>query len=242
MLESPLEQFAIRPLIPIHIGGVDISFSQSALWMGIAVVAATLLMTLGMRRKAMVPGRWQNVSEILYEFVFGMVNDNLGHDGKKYFPFVFSVFMIVLMGNLLGLIPYAFTFTSHIIVTGALALTVFAVATGVGIACHGLHFFSLFLPRGLPWMLAPLIVAIEVVSYLSRPISLSVRLFANMVAGHTMLKVFAGFSVMMGVVLGVLPMVLNVALYGLEIMIACIQAYVFAILTCLYLKDAIELH
>jgi F-type H+-transporting ATPase subunit a len=146
------------------------------------------------------------------------------------------------MGNLLGMVPYSFTYTSHIIVTGALALTVFILATGVGIARHGLHFFSLFLPKGLPIFLAPLIVVIEVVSYLSRPISLSVRLFANMVAGHTMLKVFAGFSVMLGIVLGVLPMVINVALYGLEIMIAFIQAYVFAILTCIYLKDAIELH
>ena len=242
MLESPLEQFVIKPIIPLHIGNIDISFSQSALWMGISVVAATLLMTLSVRSKAMVPGRWQNVSEMLYEFIHSMVDDNLGHEGKKYFPFVFSVFMLVLMGNLLGMVPYSFTFTSHIIVTGALALAVFALATGVGIAHHGLHFFSLFLPKGLPWALAPLIVMIEVISYLSRPISLSVRLFANMVAGHTMLKVFAGFSVMMGVLLGVLPMVVNVALYGLEIMIAFIQAYVFAILTCIYLKDAIELH
>jgi F-type H+-transporting ATPase subunit a len=242
VLASPLEQFVIKPLIPLHIGGVDISFSQSALWMGIAVILATLLMTLSVRGKAMVPGRWQNVSEMLYEFIFGMVNDNLGGEGKKYFPFVFSVYMIVLMGNLLGMVPYSFTYTSHIIVTGALALTVFILATGVGIARHGLHFFSLFLPKGLPIFLAPLIVVIEVISYLSRPISLSVRLFANMVAGHTMLKVFAGFSVMLGIILGVLPMVVNVALYGLEIMIAFIQAYVFAILTCIYLKDAIELH
>jgi F-type H+-transporting ATPase subunit a len=242
VLASPLEQFVIKPIIPLHIGNTDISFSQSALWMGIAVILATLLMTLSMRSKALVPGRWQNVSEMLYEFIFGMVNDNLGNEGKKYFPFVFSVYMIVLMGNLLGMVPYSFTYTSHIIVTGALALTVFILATGVGIVRHGLHFFSLFLPKGLPWFLAPLIVTIEVISYLSRPISLSVRLFANMVAGHTMLKVFAGFSVMLGIILGILPMVVNVALYGLEILIAFIQAYVFAILTCIYLKDAIELH
>lgn len=242
MLESPLEQFVIKPIIPLHIGSVDISFSQSALWMLIAVMAATALMTLGMRRKALVPGRWQNVSEMMYEFIFSIVHDNLGAESKKYFPFVFSVFMIVLMGNLLGLVPYSFTFTSHIIVTGTLALAVFFLATLAGIYHHGLHFFSLFLPKGLPWAIAPLIVVIEVISYLSRPLSLSVRLFANMTAGHTMLKVFAGFSVGMGVVLGVLPMVVNVALYGLELMIALIQAYVFAILTCLYLKDAIELH
>lgn len=242
MSGSPLEQFVIKPLIDINVGGYDISFTQSALWMGIAVVTATLLMTLSMRGKAIVPGRWQNVSEMFYEFVGGMVHENLGHKGRAYFPLVFTIFMLVLMGNLLGMVPYSFTYTSHIIVTGALALGVFILATLVGILHHGLHFFSLFLPKGLPWPLIPLIVMIEVISYLSRPISLSVRLFANMVAGHTMLKVFAGFSVMMGAVLGVLPMVINVALIGLEVMIAFIQAYVFAILTCIYLKDAIELH
>lgn len=242
MSGSPLEQFVIKPLIDINVGGYDLSFTQSALWMGIAVVTATLLMTLSMRSKAIVPGRWQNVSEMFYEFVGGMVHENLGHKGRAYFPLVFTIFMLVLMGNLLGMVPYSFTYTSHIIVTGALALGVFILATLVGFIHHGLHFFSLFLPKGLPWPLIPLIVMIEVISYLSRPISLSVRLFANMVAGHTMLKVFAGFSVMMGAVLGVLPMVINVALIGLEVMIAFIQAYVFAILTCIYLKDAIELH
>lgn len=247
MAHSPLEQFVIRPLVPFEVGGVDLSFTQSALWMVIGVVAATALMAFGMQRRAMVPGRLQNLPEMFYEFIHGMVDENLGDHGKKYFPFVFSIFMIVLMGNLLGLIPYSFTYTSHIIVTGALALAVFFLATGVGIARHGLHFFSLFLPKGLPWALAPLIVAIEIVSYLSRPFSLSVRLFANMVAGHTMLKVFAGFSVAMlamtgGIVLGILPMIVNTALIGLELMIAFIQAYVFAILTCIYLKDAIELH
>lgn len=242
MSGSPLEQFVIKPIIPLNVGGYDISFTQSSLWMGIAVVTATLLMTVSMRKKSVVPNRWQNVAEMLYEFVASMVNDNLGHEGRKYFALVFSVFMLVLMGNLLGMLPYSFTYTSHIIVTGALALGVFLLATLVGIFKHGLHFFSLFLPKGLPWVLAPLIVTIEVISYLSRPISLSVRLFANMVAGHTMLKVFAGFSVMLGAVLGVLPLVVNIALIGLEIMIAFIQAYVFAILTCIYLKDAIELH
>ncbi len=241
-MSSPLEQFQIKPLIPIHIGGFDLSFTQSSLWMGIAVAAATLLLSLSIKPRELVPGRFQNISEMFYEFVFGMVRDNLGDEGKKYFPFVFSIFMIVLMGNLLGMVPYSFTYTSHIIVTGALALLVFVLATGVGFARHGLHFFSLFLPKGLPWALAPLIIMIEVISYLSRPISLSVRLFANMVAGHTMLKVFAGFSVSLGVIFGILPMVMNVALIGLEIMIAFIQAYVFAILTCIYLKDAIELH
>lgn len=245
MSANPLEQFVIKPIIPIELGGYDISFTQSSLWMCIAVVAATALMTLTMKGKAIIPGRWQNVAEMLYEFIGGMVHDNLGHEGRKYFPFVFSVFMIVLMGNLLGMVPYSFTYTSHIIVTGALALAVFLIATGIGFVHHGLHFFSFFLPKGLPWPLIPLVVMIEVISYLSRPISLSVRLFANMVAGHTMLKVFAGFSVMMAgfsVAAGVIPMLVNVALIALEFMIAGIQAYVFAILTCLYIKDAIELH
>lgn len=241
-MSSPLEQFQIKPLIPFSIGNLDLSFTQSSLWMGIGVAVATLLLTASIKPRQLVPGRFQNISEMLYEFVAGMVRDNLGHEGRKYFPFVFSIFMIVLMGNLLGMIPYSFTYTSHIIVTGALALLVFFLATFVGFARHGLHFFSLFLPAGLPIFLAPLIVMIEVISYLSRPISLSVRLFANMVAGHTMLKVFAGFSVSLGIVFGVLPMVMNVALIGLEVMIAFIQAYVFAILTCIYLKDAIELH
>ncbi len=242
MSANPLEQFVIKPIIPLQMGGYDISFTQSSLWMCFAVLAATLLMTLTMRGKAVIPGRWQNVAESLYEFVGGIVHEHLGHEGRKYFPLVFSIFMIVLMGNLLGMVPYSFTFTSHIIVTGALALFVFLLATLIGILRHGLHFFTLFVPSGVPIALAPLIAVIEVISYLSRPISLSVRLFANMTAGHTILKVFAGFSVAMGVVFGVLPMVINIAVVGLEIMIAFIQAYVFAILTCLYLKDAIELH
>lgn len=241
-MASPLEQFEIKPLIPLSLGGFDISYTQSALWMTIAVATATLFLTMSMRNRSLVPGRWQNAAEMLYEFIAGMVRDNLGKEGLKYFPFIFSVFMIVLMGNLLGMVPYSFTYTSHIVVTGSLALMVFLGATLIGFMRHGLHFFSLFMPAGVPIFMAPLIVPIEIISYLSRPISLSVRLFVNMMAGHTMLKVFAGFSVAMGVVLGVLPLVLNVALIGLEVMIAFIQAYVFTILTCVYLKDAIELH
>lgn len=251
MSTNPLEQFVIKTLVPLEVAGHNISFTQSAMWMLIAVFCATALMTLSMRRKAIVPGRWQNVAEMFYEFINGMVKENLGAEGKKYFPFIFSLFMIVLMGNLLGMVPYSFTYTSHIAVTFALALAVCTLALIVGLKKHGLHFFSLFLPKGLPWPLIPLIVVIEVISYLSHPISLAVRLFANMVAGHTMLKVFAGFSVTLlaafsttaiGATLSILPMLINVALIGLEIMIAFIQAYVFAILTCIYLKDAIELH
>lgn len=241
-MAGPLEQFVIKPLIPIEINGIDLSITQSSVWMGIGIIVATLLTVVCMAPKAMVPGRWQNLPEMFYDFISGMVKDNLGAEGNKYFPLVFTIFMTILMGNLLGLLPYSFTYTSHIVVTGALALMVFFLATLVGIARHGLHFFSLFMPAGLPIAIAPLIVVIEIVSYLSRPLSLSVRLFANMVAGHTMLKVFAGFSVSLGVIFGIVPMIFNVALIGLELMIAFIQAYVFAILTCIYLKDAIELH
>ncbi|TAL35145.1 MAG: F0F1 ATP synthase subunit A [Alphaproteobacteria bacterium] len=247
MAHSPLEQFVIKPIIPLQVAGYDLSFTQSALWMMIGVLATTALMVMGVRNKQLVPGRLQNIPEMLYEFVAGVVNDNLHEEGKKYFPFVFSLFMLVLMGNLLGLVPYSFTYTSHIIVTGALALLVFFMTTLIGIARHGLHFFSIFLPPGLPWVMALLIVPIEIISYLSRPLSLSVRLFANMTAGHTMLKVFAGFSVSLigisfGAVLGILPVIVNMALLGLETMIAFIQAYVFAILTCIYIKSVIELH
>lgn len=246
-MASPLHQFVIKELVPLNIAGYNVSFTQSALWMLIAVLLTTALMTLSVRKKSLVPGRWQNISEMLYELVFGITKDNLKGEARKYFPFVFSLFMIVLMGNLLGMIPYSFTYTSHIIVTGVLAMIVFTLATLVGLVKHGLHFFSFFLPAGIPVWMAPFIIIIEVISYLSRPLSLSVRLFANMTAGHTMLKVFAGFSVSLiaitfGAVLSILPLVVNTALIGLELMIAFIQAYVFAVLTSIYLKDAIELH
>jgi F-type H+-transporting ATPase subunit a len=247
-LQSPLEQFVIKPIIPLHIGHYDISFTQSSLWMVVAVVLTTLLMTLTVRSKALVPGRWQNISEMFYEVVFGLTDEYLHDEAKKYFPFVFTLFMIVLMGNLLGLIPYSFTYTSHIIVTGALAIFVFGMATLVGLWRHKHHFFTLFLPSGLPLLMAPLIIPIEIISYLSRPVSLSVRLCANMMMGHTMLKLIAAFSASLiflsfGLkMIGLVPFFVNIALTGLELLIAFIQAYVFAILTCIYLRDAIELH
>jgi F-type H+-transporting ATPase subunit a len=239
---GPLEQFEIIKYIPIEIAGYDLSFTNSALWMGLAVVTTTLLLVSTMRNRQLVPSRWQNVGEILYEFISRMVSDTIGNEGRKYFPFVFSIFMIVLMGNLLGLVPYSFTYTSHIVVTGVLALIVFIGATAIGFIKHGFHFISLFVPKGLPIFILPLIFIIELISYLSRPLSLSVRLFANMMAGHTMIKIFAGFCVSLGAVAGVLPMLMNVALIGFEVLVAFIQAYVFAILTCVYLKDGIKLH
>ena len=241
-MAGPLEQFEIKPLVPIHIGGLDLSFTNSALMMTIAVGAATLFLVGGAARREAVPGRWQSMAEMSYEFVAGMVRDNIGTEGRQYFPFVFSLFMFILFGNMIGMIPYGFTFTSHIIVTFGLAALVFVVVTGVGLVRHGMHFFSYFMPSGVPLWMAPLIVPIEIISYLSRPISLSVRLFANMMAGHTMLKVFAGFTVMLGVLGGWIPLAVNVALTGFEILVAVLQAYVFTILTCLYLHDAVHLH
>jgi F-type H+-transporting ATPase subunit a len=243
---GPLEQFAIEPLIPIHIGRYDLSFSNSALFMLLAAALVTLMMTLAVKRNALVPGRVQSIAELIYEFVAGMVRDNAGHEARRFVPFVFTLFTFILLGNLLGMIPYTFTFTSHIIVTFALAITVFTLVTVLGVILHGAHFFSLFVPPGVPKILLPVLVPIEILSYLTRPISLSVRLFANMMAGHTMMAVFAGFAVSMGVALGwvtgLAPLALVIALTGFEILVAVLQAYVFAILTCLYLRDAIELH
>ncbi len=238
---SPLEQFAIKPILELKVGGYDISFTNSALMMFIALGLVTLVMVYGMRHKALVPGRMQSMAEISYELIANLLRDNVGKAGMPYFPFVFSVFMFILAANLLGMLPYSFTFTSHIIVTFAMAATIFVGVTIIGFAKHGLHFFSLFLPAGTPMFLAPLIILIEIISYFVRPVSLSVRLFGNMVAGHTMLKVFAGFVIALGI-FGVAPLILIVALTGLEIGIAIIQAYVFTILTCIYLNDAVNLH
>ena len=199
-------------------------------------------MVLGMRRRALVPGRWQSAAELSYEFVANLLRDTVGSEGRKYFPFVFTLFMFILFGNMLGMIPYSFTFTSHIIVTFALALVVFLGVTVLGFVKHGIHFFSFFVPPGVSVVLWPLMIPIEIISYLSRPISLAVRLFANLTAGHTMLKVFAGFIISMGIVGGILPLAFVVALTGLELLIAFLQAYVFTILTCFYINDAIHLH
>jgi F-type H+-transporting ATPase subunit a len=238
---SPLEQFAIDRLIHIPIGGLDASFTNSSLFMVIAIALITLFLTLAMRQSALVPGRWQSMAELSYEFIGKMIRDNVGQEGRQYFPFIFSLFMFILFCNLLGMVPYSFTVTSHIIVTFALALVVFLGVTVIGFIRHGAHFLKLFVPSGVPIALLPLLVVIEVLSYLIRPVSLSVRLFANMLAGHTMLKVFGGFVVALGVLGGWAPLAFVVALTGLEIGIAILQAYVFAILTCIYLNDAINL-
>ncbi|MEE8516711.1 MAG: F0F1 ATP synthase subunit A [Alphaproteobacteria bacterium] len=240
-MAKPLEQFEIKTLMPIEIGGMDVSFTNASLFMVIAITAVTLFLTLGMRRHALVPGRWQSMAELSYEFIASLLRDNVGKEGRRYFPFVFTLFMFLLFSNAIGLIPYAFTVTSHVIVTFALAAVVFLGVTVIAIIKHGLGFFRFFLPPGVPLYMAPLLVPIEVVSYLARPVTLALRLFANMMAGHTMLKVFAGFVVLLGFA-GIAPIAVIIALYGLEVIVAVLQAYVFTILTCLYLSDALHLH
>lgn len=241
-MANPLEQFTIKTLVPIQLGQIDASLTNSGLFMVLTVATISLFLSLSMRKRLLVPGRWQSLAEISYEFIAGMIRDNVGSEGRKYFPFVFSLFMFILFANLIGLIPYAFTFTSHIVVTFAMALVVFLGVTVIAIARHGLHFFSFFLPSGIPMLMAPVLVPIEVLSYLSRPISLSIRLFANMMAGHTMMKVFAGFVIPLGIFGGWAPLSVDVALTAFEFLVAFLQAYVFTVLTCLYLNDAINLH
>jgi len=240
--QSPLAQFEIKTLIPLKLGEIDVSFTNSALFMSLTLVMVTLFLVLGMRQRALVPARWQSMAELSYEFVANLLRDTVGNEGRKYFPFVFSLFMFILFGNMLGMIPYSFTFTSHVIVTFAMALTVFIGVTILGFVKHGFRFFGFFVPPGVSVVLWPLMIPIEIISYLSRPISLSVRLFANLTAGHTMLKVFAGFIISLGVVGGILPFAFVVALTGLELLIAFLQAYVFTILTCFYINDSIHLH
>lgn len=239
--QSPLAQFEIKPLIPIQIGDLDVSFTNSSAFMVLAVIIASTFLISGVRRNAMVPGRWQSMAELVYVFVGNLVRDTIGSEGRAYFPLIFTIFIFILFGNLLGMIPYGFTFTSHIIVTFVLAAIIFIGVTLLALYKHGFHFFSFFLPPGVPMWTAPLLVPIEIISYFVRPISLSLRLAANMMAGHTLLKVFAGFVVLLGLA-GIVPLVFVVLLTGLEIMIACLQAYVFTILTCLYINDALHLH
>ena len=238
---NPLAQFVIQPLIPIKLGGLDASFTNSSLFMVLTVVAATALMVLAVRSRATVPGRWQLLAELSYEFIAKMVSDNIGKEGKPYFSLIFTIFMFVLFGNFLGMLPYSFTFTSHIAVTLTMAMVIFLLVTVIAFMKHGMHFFSFFLPAGVPIFLAPLMIAIEVISYFTRPFSLSIRLFANMMAGHTLLKVVGGFVFPLGL-LGVVPLAGLVAITGLEFLIAFLQAYIFTILTCIYINDAIHLH
>jgi len=241
-MPDPMHQFEIKRLIPLEIFGFDASFTNSALFMSIAAVLITLFMVFAMRKGALVPGRLQSVAELSYEFVANMVRDNVGTSGMKYFPFIFTLFMFVLALNMLGMVPYSFTVTSHIIVTFALAAFIFVGVTLIGFWKHGIGFLKFFVPSGVPFLMLPLLVVIEVISYLTRPLSLSVRLFANMMAGHTMLKVFGSFVAALGLLGGWAVLGLMVAFTGLELLVAFLQAYVFAILTCIYLNDALHMH
>ncbi|WPZ35124.1 F0F1 ATP synthase subunit A [Thalassobaculum sp. OXR-137] len=241
-MASPVEQFQIKTIGPeLHVAGMDISFTNSALFMILATFVVGVFLTQSMSGRHLVPTRIQSLAELSYEFIANMVRENVGPEGRPYFPFIFSLFMFILVGNLLGMIPFSYTFTSQIIVTFAMAITIFVAITIVALVKHGLHFFTFFFPSGAPVYMAPLLIPIEILSYLSRPVSLSVRLFANMMAGHTMMKVFGGFVVALGV-FGVAPLLVLVALTGFEILVAVLQAYVFTILTCIYLYDAIHLH
>jgi F-type H+-transporting ATPase subunit a len=243
MANNPMQQFSVHKIGPqIKIAGIDLSFTNASLFMLISASIILLFLFLGTRDKKIVPNKIQLIAEMFYTFVAKMISDTAGSKAKPYFPFIFSLFMFVLFCNMVGMLPYSFTVTSHIIVTLILALFIFIAVTIIGFAKHGLKYLSIFVPSGVPAVLLPLITIIEIISYLSRPVSLSVRLFANMMAGHTMLKVFGGFVISLGLLGGWLPLGFSVALTGLEILVAFLQAYVFAILTCIYLNDALNLH
>lgn len=239
---DPMKQFEIKRFVELNFFGLDASFTNSSLMMVIGVALVSVFLIGSMRGRALVPDRMQSMAELSYEFVANMVRENAGSEGMKYFPFIFTLFFYILVMNMLGMVPYGFTVTSHIIVTVALALAVFIGVTVIGIVKNGTKFIGLFVPSGVPIWLLPLLVPIEILSYLVRPFSLSVRLFANMMAGHTMLKVFAGFVVAMGFVGGWAPLLFMVAFTGLEILIAFLQAFVFAVLSCIYLNDALHPH
>ena len=238
-----LGQFRLHPVLGAL--GADLYISQSVLYMLASSALILLFLYLGMRRRAIVPGRFQAAAELAYEFIDRMASDQIGQQGKRFFPFIFTLFFFILFGNYIGLIPGSFTYTSHIAVTAALAILVFAVALIASLVSQGLKFFTHFLPEGAPIAMAPLLVPIEILTFLSRPVSLSIRLFANMVAGHVMFEMFAGFTILLGglhligPVLGVAPLVVNMALMALELLVGALQAYVFAILTCIYLREAV---
>ena len=249
MANDPIHQFQIKELAgPIHIGGLEISFTNSALFMAVAVVTVTGILLAAAGRGALVPGRLQSLGEVWYEFIHNMVKNVLGPEGKPFFPLVFSLFSFVLVANMLGMFPYFFTVTSHVVITASLAVFVVGLVVVVGIAKHGLGWFKLFVPHGVPGIILPFISLIEIISFLSRPVSLGLRLFGNMLAGHIVLKVFAGFVVSLagygavGVIGAVAPLFMAIALTALEFLVSFLQAFVFAILTCVYLNDALHTH
>jgi F-type H+-transporting ATPase subunit a len=248
-MAGPIEQFEIKPLVHLgDIAGHPIHFTNSAAYMLLVVGVSILFLLLTTRHRSLIPGRWQSATEILFEFVGKTIRENAGEEGMRFFPLVFSLFMFILVANLIGMVPYTFTVTSHLVVTFSLAMLVFLTVTIYGLVRHGFGFFRLFMPADVPLFLAPIIVPIELISYLSRPVSHSVRLFAVMFAGHVTMKVFAGFVVglgglgLLGAAAALLPLAMTVALTALELLMAVIQAYIFAMLTCMYLNDALHPH
>lgn len=245
-MAGPIEQFEIKPIIEFSLAGIDLSFTNSSAYMVLTVAVATGFLMLATGSRRMVPGRWQASAELLYEFVAKTLRDNAGEQGMRFFPLVFSLFMFILVANMIGMFPYAFTVTSHLVVTFALAALVFGTVTIYGLVRHGFGFLRLFKPDGVPAILAPIIIPIEVISYMSRPVSHSIRLFAVMLAGHITLKVFAGFVVALagagslGVIGAILPLAMTAGLTALELLMSFIQAYVFTMLTCMYLNDALH--
>ncbi|MDF2965257.1 MAG: atpB [Rickettsiaceae bacterium] len=242
MQHNPLHQFETTQLLKLELAGYDISFTTSSLFMFFALAISVIFFTVALRNKTFIPGRLQASAELLYGVAENTVAGSIGEGGRKFIPLIFSVFLFILLCNLLGMLPYSFTVTSHISVTFALASLMFILITIVGFIRHGFHFLSLFLPKGTPVWLAPLIILIEFFAYLARPVSLSLRLAANMIAGHVLLKVLAGFVVSMAIYLKWIPLPLMVILIGFEIFVAILQAYIFTILSCVYLNDAINLH
>ena len=250
-MHSPIEQFKIKVLIPITdpIFGIDISFTNASLFMVLSAIVPLILLSIGVRSGKIIPDKVQSLGEMVFEFVENLLIENTGNSGRPYFSFIFTLFLLVLFGNLLGMLPYSYTFTSQIIVTFFMAIFIFLGVTIIGIIKHGFGFLSLFLPSGTPLILQPLLFIIELISYCIRPISLSVRLFANMLAGHTLLKVFGGLAVMLIgsgsvflVPVSILPIAAIVGMTALEVLVAILQAYVFTVLTCIYLNDALNLH
>ena len=240
-MANPMEQFVIKPIIPLEIGGVDVSFTNSSLMMVLAVVVSTLILGLCLRKRSLVPNIAQSVPECLYEFVSGLLRENVGPAGMKFFPFMFTVFLFVAFGNVLGLVPYSFTFTSHLTAVGSLSLIALVINIAVGISRKKIGWLRTFLPHGVPMVFAPLIIPIEIVSFLSKPFALTVRLVANMTVGHIMLKIIAGFVVGLGI-FGFVPLVFDAAIVCFEIFVSLLQAFIYTVLSCIYLSEAIHEH
>lgn len=240
-MHTPLDQFLVKKLIPIHVAGFDLSFTNSALFTVLATLLIIAFQIGGLWGRSLVPSRLQALLETSFDFISSMVDENVGKAARPYAPLIFSIFLFIFFANILGMMPYSFTVTSHFAITFTFAFLLFLMMTVLGLVRHGWKFFSLFYPEGAPWWMAPLLVPLEVMSYLTRPLTLSMRLFLNMTAGHILLKVFAGFAVTLGI-WAFAPVLFNVIFIGFEFFVAMLQAYIFTMLTCIYLNDAINLH